>query len=133
MKAIIKPIIIIVLLIVAGVIGYNMFFGGGAGVGVTKDTLTSVTTGTAPTQTATLEEQTSGDIGQQFVALLLSIQSINLDGEIFSDPAFVALQDYSVRVVQPGNEGRKNPFAPIGGAPIVVPQSETTDTGPLAR
>lgn len=46
--------------------------------------------------------------------VLLSIQNIKLDDSIFSDPAFVRLVDTSIILVPDGNEGRPNPFAPIG-------------------
>lgn len=46
--------------------------------------------------------------------VLLSIQNIKLDDSIFSDPAFVRLVDTSIILIPDGNEGRPNPFAPIG-------------------
>ena len=43
-----------------------------------------------------------------------SISGINLDTSIFSNPAFLSLRDSSVILIPRGNEGRPNPFAPIG-------------------
>jgi len=56
-----------------------------------------------------------GAIGQELVVELNRLRGLqNIRGEIFKDPAFLSLQDYTQTVVaQP--LGRSNPFAPIGG------------------
>lgn len=59
----------------------------------------------------------------EFLPVLLNIQSIKLDDSIFSDPAFLSLRDSSIELIPDGNEGRPNPFAPIGS---------DVDTAPLA-
>lgn len=46
--------------------------------------------------------------------VLLSIQDIKLDDSIFLDPSFQNLKDSSIILKPDGNEGRPNPFAPIG-------------------
>lgn len=53
-------------------------------------------------------------INREFVAMLLNLDAIKLNDDIFSEPAFRVLRDNSIRLNQPGNEGRPNPFAPIG-------------------
>jgi len=53
-------------------------------------------------------------IAQEFLNLLLSVKNIKLDDSIFSDEAFVSLHDSSITLTPDGNEGRVNPFAPIG-------------------
>ena len=53
-------------------------------------------------------------ITQDFLSLLLSVRSIRLDTSLFSSSSFEALRDSSVILVPDGNEGRPNPFAPIG-------------------
>jgi len=58
--------------------------------------------------------------GQDFLALLLSVKNIKLDDSIFSNPAFTSLHDSSILLIPDGNEGRANPFAPIGADNIVV-------------
>ena len=65
-------------------------------------------------------------VGADFLNLLLSIKSIKLNDSIFADPAFATLRDSSITLIQEGNEGRPNPFAPIGSdnntaAPAQVP------------
>lgn len=53
-------------------------------------------------------------IAQDFLNLLLSVKSIKLNDAIFSDEAFISLHDSSIVLIPDGNEGRINPFAPIG-------------------
>lgn len=53
-------------------------------------------------------------VGQEFIAQLVSLQAIKLDDGVFSSLGFQALEDFTIILVQPGNEGRPNPFAPFG-------------------
>lgn len=53
-------------------------------------------------------------IAQDFLTLLLSVKNIKLDDSIFSNEAFVGLRDSSIVLTPDGNEGRPNPFAPLG-------------------
>lgn len=48
----------------------------------------------------------------ELVASLLEVRAIRLDGQIFNDPAFRALRDFSTQIV-PEPIGRDNPFAPL--------------------
>lgn len=70
-------------------------------------------------------------ISEQFLADLLGIRNIHLEDNIFFDPAFMALKDPDVVLIPEGNEGRPNPFAPIGtdiNASVVntIPNTNTT-------
>lgn len=64
-------------------------------------------------------------IAGNFLSVLLSIRGLELDESIFSDPAFLSLRDSSIELVPDGNEGRPNPFAPIGtditATPVAAP------------
>lgn len=60
-------------------------------------------------------------ITQDFLAVLLNIKSIKLDDSIFSDMAFLNLRDSSILLTPDGNEGRPNPFAPIGSDVVAAP------------
>lgn len=49
------------------------------------------------------------------VETLLALRAVKLDGTIFTEPAFLQLQDYSTQIV-PEPVGRANPFAPLGAS-----------------
>jgi hypothetical protein len=77
-----------------------------------KTNLTSETSMPAAGTTTTGPATTP--VGQDFLTLLLNVKNIKLDDSIFSNPAFVSLHDSTILLVPDGNEGRPNPFAPIG-------------------
>jgi hypothetical protein len=52
--------------------------------------------------------------GAQVLALLARLKAINLNGKIFSDPRFAALQDWGVTIA-PQTVGRSNPYLPTYG------------------
>jgi len=64
---------------------------------------------------------TNTESERELVNNLLELRSIKLEGQIFSDPAFARLRDFSTAIVSEPI-GRRNPFAPLG-APV-----ETTTT-----
>lgn len=72
-----------------------------------------VSTTTTPTNTETGVEDTA-KLGQDFLNLLFSVKSINLDAAVFDTPTFGSLKDSSIILIPDGSEGRPNPFAPIG-------------------
>lgn len=49
---------------------------------------------------------------QAFLAKLQSLRSIDIDGDIFNDPRFRSLQDFTVEL-EDEPTGRSNPFAPV--------------------
>ncbi len=112
----IKNIILFVGIGAALVVGYLMFF-------KPKPATPNLVTGTAGTtqnavsttnSPATDKAKENSDLAKQFLSLLLSVRSINLDNQIFADPAFISLKDSTIVLVNDGTEGRPNPFAPIG-------------------
>jgi hypothetical protein len=85
----------------------------------------------------TSAEQGNGDNGVvagEFLSLLLSVKSIKLNNTIFSENAYKSLRDSSITLTPDGNEGRPNPFAPIGNdvpnQEIEVKENTTTETVP---
>ena len=63
---------------------------------------------------------------QEIVGSLLTLRAVTLNGTIFSDPAFLALQDFGTTLVsEPA--GRENPFAPFGRSLTV---SSSTQASP---
>lgn len=53
-------------------------------------------------------------IAESFLSLLLSVKNIKLDDSIFREVAWSNLVDSSIELVPLGDEGRPNPFAPLG-------------------
>ena len=110
MKSKIKSIIIFIIIGVVLVLVYLFFFKKAPEqTGLVSSTGESV----LPTAGTSTTDQTS-TIGQDFLALLLSVKSIKLDDSILSDQAFNSLKDSTIEIVGDGTEGRPNPFAPIG-------------------
>lgn len=92
-----QNIFVIAGLIVAAFVVYSLFFTG-------KDNSTLTTEDVSPAQTA---------VEQELISLLLELRSITLTTDIFADPRFQALQDFSQDIVSEP-VGRTNPFAPLG-------------------
>lgn len=88
--------LVVVVVIIAGV-AYTILFGG------EDEALLTVE---RPDSAASVEE---GDL----LTLLLEMRSVNLSGNIFSDPVFQSLEDFGQELVSEP-VGRENPFAPIG-------------------
>src|SRR6185436_9117107 len=72
------------------------------------------TTPVTPSPTTTALEDANSSVAREFLSLLLSVKSIKLNDSIFSDQAFMSLHDSSITLIPDGNEGRPNPFAPLG-------------------
>lgn len=91
-----KNKILLIALVVVAVIGFYLF------------------KGKAPEPLATVEEGGPGGIGQELVVELNRLRALqNINTDIFKDPAYTSLQDFTQTVlVQP--VGRVNPFAPVG-------------------
>ncbi len=96
------------------IFGYFSFFGGDT---ADEGSLVSSDTGLS-------DNGGQSSIQQEFLPILLNIKNLKLDDSIFQDPAFLSLSDSSIVLVPDGNEGRPNPFAPIGfdavGSPSAV-------------
>ena len=83
---------------VGAVIVYQVYFAGG------KDNSVLVS--------KSGDEISGSVIGREIITFLDDLQSINLDGSIFDDPAFVSLVDFE-KEVQAEPVGRDNPFDPF--------------------
>lgn len=64
------------------------------------------------------EEGAASPLSQEILATLSQIHTIDLNPKLFTDPSFVSLTDFGV-TIPPQQAGRRNPFAPIGGASSV--------------
>ena len=109
MNSKIKNIIIIGIVAIVLVLIYIFFIRKAPEATLTTSTGAPVTGSTnADTNIQTVQ------IGQDFISLLLSVKNIKLDDSIFKDEAFISLKDSSILLIPTENEGRPNPFAPIG-------------------
>ena len=77
---------------------------------------------------ASKPEEGGAVVERELVSLLLTLRSIELDGSLFEDPAFFALEDFG-QDIAPEPVGRRNPFAPLGtdALPAPVIQEERSE------
>ena len=76
----------------------------------------------SPTITTT---PVAGSVDPTLVSTLLTVSAVNLDGTIFTEPAFTSLQDYSTPIIDEP-VGRPNPFAPL--SPTSASNGSVNDT-----
>lgn len=65
---------------------------------------------------------------RDIVATLLQLRTVSLDGTVFMNPAFRALQDFGSQIVTEP-VGRENPFAPTNTATSAAPFATSTPAG----
>ncbi|MDP9249371.1 MAG: hypothetical protein M3M85_02605 [bacterium] len=93
---------------------------------ISSPSTSTPTTGAAPASSA--GAQTGPSLAaNDFLTLLLGVKNIKLEDAIFSDPVFQGLSDSSIVLVPDGNEGRPNPFAPLGQDITVAPMMPKTE------
>lgn len=114
-----KNIIIFIAIGAALVLGYVFFIRNPA------DSNSLLVTTTGPADTTVPGASSDITVGQDFLNLLLNVKNIKLDESLFADKAFATLRDSSITLVQEGNEGRANPFAPIGSDTAAAATSTT--------
>ena len=67
--------------------------------------------------------------GSQVVTILRNLSVIKLDDSVFRNPAFGLLTDLSISLPPVTNQGRRNPFAPIGTDTDVSSSTNTNALG----
>ena len=60
------------------------------------------------------EERTVTSTNLGFAGLLAQLRIVKLDTDFFQHPIYQSLVDFGVDVIVPFEQGRRNPFAPIG-------------------
>ena len=65
----------------------------------------------------------------QTITLLKNLSTLRLSGNVFSNPVFRSLSDISIVLPQVTNQGRRNPFAPLGSDGGTVTPVVPTDGG----
>ncbi len=112
-----KIFLMIMILVVFGAIAYFLLGNEDFSLNVSP-TASPLSTGTNEPVSGLAAQNTAeidaDQIGQEFLTQLLNIRSIKLREDIFSRPAFISLTDFTIELIQLGNEGRVNPFAPFG-------------------
>lgn len=119
MNPTLKNILIGIVILVLVIVGYYLFFGRTTPPPAPTNNSGLTTAEGAPVSGVintekTLSEVEATKIGQEFINQLLSLRAIKLDDEIFSSLSFQSLEDFTIVLIQSGNEGRPNPFAPFG-------------------
>jgi hypothetical protein len=70
------------------------------------------------------------NVGQGFLDTLLSLRTIKLDRSLLDRDSFKSLRDFTKELIPQNNQGRPNPFAPIGTDIEIAPSaSPTPETG----
>lgn len=108
-KKTIQKILIGLLIAIALLVAYSIINQGEDGVEVSTSSLTSVFT--ENTEVNDAEVQLAN---QEILRILGSIQNIELNDDIFSNPVFRDLRDTRFTIPNPIDIGRSNPFLPIG-------------------
>ncbi|MCM2339082.1 MAG: hypothetical protein NDI62_01350 [Burkholderiales bacterium] len=72
----------------------------------------------------------NSEIAQNLLSVLLGVKNIKLEDSIFSEKSFLNLRDSSIILNSTGDEGRINPFAPIGYENLVSPLPGIGSTTP---
>ena len=134
----VKNILIFVGILVVVVVAYKLIFKSTPATPAKTTTASLPVTSTTGSTTATGTTQTAPKpvVGQEFLSMLLSVKTIRIDDSIFTSSAFESLSDSSIQLVSEDNQGRENPFAPIGSdgtatqpTEMVNPITTTTDNG----
>ncbi len=126
---IVKKILIFIIIAILLVAGYELIF---KKITVPVPAL-QTTSGLGVNQSAVSPTATvgsSGTVGNDFLTLLLSIQSIKLDDSILSSKSFSVLQDFNRPIPEDTNPGRVNPFAPIGADSQNTSVIQVSTSGP---
>lgn len=124
----IKNIIIFVSIAAAFVLIYIFF------IKKTPETSTLVSSSAPLVQNTTNVIDQNSSVTEEFLSSLLNVNNIKLNDAILFDDAFISLHDSSIVLIPDGNEGRPNPFAPLGvdniATPIVNPSTVIPPAAP---
>lgn len=110
-------------IVIVGILVY-VFVIRGSSSSSSSSTASLVSTGTGSTASLPTAATSTGTAGDQVVAILRNLSSIQLSDAVFQNPAFAMLTDLSTTIPPATNPGRRNPFAPVG--------TDTTTATPTA-
>lgn len=116
-------ILIVVILLIVGGLVYFFVIKGDSSTATPATGLVSTNTGKS---TGIAVATTGGGTGDQVVSLLRNLSVIQLSDAIFQNPSFSMLQDISIGLPPVTNQGRRNPFAVVGGDNAAFPVTSGT-------
>lgn len=119
-----KNIILFVLIVVALILVYIFFIKKDA----TEEGSLVSSTKSGIVSTDTLNQ--NSEIAQNLLSVLLGVKNIKLEDSIFLEKSFLNLRDSSIILNSTGDEGRINPFAPIGYENLISPLPGIGSTTP---
>ena len=131
-KSSIFILVVVILLVVGGLVYYFAGKGGSTATSAPTTGLVSTNTGQTTGLAVATTGSTAQSTGNQVVSLLRNLSVIQLSDAVFQNPGFAMLQDISINLPPVTNQGRRNPFAPVGtdSASLVgIVSSTTTATG----
>lgn len=127
----IKNIIIFVVIAGALIFAY-IYFVQPSFTGQNTDLVSQSSTSSDLGSTTNASTGDTSAVAGNFLTLLLGVKTIQLNTDIFSDPAFLSLHDSSIVLVPDTAIGRANPFAQFGAENVATTPSTTpppTTTG----
>ena len=110
-KGTIKKILIGLVVAIALLGGYAAVTGGGDAVGGGTSSLSSLV---GQGNLGQVQETDTALANAEILRILGSIENIDLDDDIFTNPVFRELEDSRFTIPKPTRIGRPNPFLPIG-------------------
>lgn len=120
----IRNIIIFVIILGGVVYAWNSF---SSKENVAQDDPLSVSEGdTNALSGQSTDSYSPENVGQGFLDTLLSLRTIKLDRSVFDRDSFKQLRDFTKELVPQNNQGRPNPFAPIGTDVEITPSAGPT-------
>ena len=113
----------IIFIVIGGVLfsGYFFFIKPRPEEAILVTTATGTTDGDLGTNNIENLPNADSQIAKDLLVVLLNVKNITLNDAILSDPAFKNLVDSTVTLIPEKNEGRPNPFAPIGSDSVALP------------
>lgn len=123
-----KSSLLILIVVILAIVGISIYFFAIKGDATTpsKNATGLVSTNTGSSAGVVAISTTESATGSQVVSLLRNLSAIQLSDAVFRNPAFSLLSDISIALPPVTNQGRRNPFAPVGVDTVIVPQADTT-------
>lgn len=110
----IKNILIIVAVIIVIVIAFVVINNMKSKNPSSDSALSSSSGNVTTTRSSTASQTEVENFSNELLRLLGSLENLTLNDSLFFNPAFDQLTDITIPLRKEGNQGRRNPFSPIG-------------------